>query len=897
MRAKKLTTVEEDGVLMVLKGGKHVTSSVAAGPQLKASAETSFHNWSRPNCRIRGSADSLNNENGSHALGDGRSKSHQKEGKVLCGNSSFLSRFIEFRINDSKLCVKVAPGTENGNEGPGSTEESEIPVLAHSACNKTHVDTKSSSRGADALDTQIVSPYQLDENATKIPDTLSRPGDEKEGKDVKVEEKKSSSEQFDVNPDTDRVIGGLQRTVLSDISAVRTVEDLRTRIEGQAQNATSGKEICKNGNSGVKTYRDESPVTKSASEAKQDGGKVDSRRTGASTKDSPPRKASFRLRGSSSNGRLSSSHVSSAAARRSSNLNKALLTDARVPNLSSSKVAALASKFNAIIHENEGERSGEIIQNNTKKKLLTSHLTTGFTANTTKKPPSAEKLFVSRRSSSNSKRESSLSNPGCNANIASLGTALKKHSSVKRPLVETESSHKSYCNGITKDCKRRNNMAYRPSAAGTKSGSVKAAIQIFEKNAAVFPSTKSSVGDSEQKRKVAVKNSSGESKQPPESAEAKREPKYHRVIFKQDSTLVRVNLDCEDVCNEGKNSEQGDGNVNTHCQRATPRLLPSTCGEESEKVCVKSNKDLKSYRVQGRSNQDVTVKDGSGQNKTELNKTKTKPVVPLKNVTKEQIQTSVPFSKNNTNDSNYVQVMCKGACKLGSVCGTTGNAGTAEKALVRQDKLVGPQNSTAVSESSMKKPHTTQETKNSQQGDKESVIPNKSFLWGASVPGANQSTSAPGTNQSTSAPGTNQSTTAPGTNQSTSVPGTNQPTLVPGTNQPMSVPATNQSTSVSVTNQSTSVPGANQLTSVPALVTKDYESPKPDNCANVTSDSTDDVYDDVYPPSAVCSTGTSSNHPYAVVQPQDDDVYDDVGPPITEERQRARSPAFVVSTR
>ena len=44
-----------------------------------------------------------------------------------------------------------------------------------------------------------------------------------------------------------------------------------------------------------------------------------------------------------------------------------------------------------------------------KRKLLISQFTTGLTTNTSKRPPSAEKLFVSRRNSSNSKRDSSFS--------------------------------------------------------------------------------------------------------------------------------------------------------------------------------------------------------------------------------------------------------------------------------------------------------------------------------------------------------------------------------------------------------------------------------------------------------------------------------------------------------
>jgi len=51
------------------------------------------------------------------------------------------------------------------------------------------------------------------------------------------------------------------------------------------------------------------------------------------------------------------------------------------------KVAALTSKFNAIIHENKGHRSGKIISNDPKKKLMVSQLATGLATNTSKRPP------------------------------------------------------------------------------------------------------------------------------------------------------------------------------------------------------------------------------------------------------------------------------------------------------------------------------------------------------------------------------------------------------------------------------------------------------------------------------------------------------------------------------
>jgi hypothetical protein len=430
-------------------------------------------------------------------------------------------------------------------------------------------------------------------------------------------------------------------------------------------------------------------------------------------------------------------------------------------------------------------------------------------------------------------------------------------------------------------------MAYRPSAAGNKSVNVKAAIQIFEKNATVTPSTKTNLVVSEDRRKFAMNCSMGESKQPLESAEAKKEPKYERVIFKRDATLVRVTLECEEVCNEDKTSQKADGEVNSQCHQATAKFLPNICEEENENFCVKIDKDLKSYGVQAKSGKNLTVvavKQGSVRSETENNQTKTKPTVPIKKVTKELIHTNVPFSKIKNNDSKCV----KETCKPESICDTARNACMTENTLVRQDNLPCPQNSSAMLESSVKRLHATQESENLQKGDKESVVPNRSFLWGASVPG---------TNQYTSVPATNQSPLIAISNQTTSVPNIDQLTSVPSTNQSTSNAISNQTTSVPNTDQLTSVPGTNQPTSVPLVVTKNYESVQGDNFAKVTISSTDDFYDDVYPPSAVCSSGTSSKHLYSVVQPQDDDVYDDVGPPTNEEKQCAGSTAFVAAVR
>ena len=76
-------TVEEDGVLMVLKGEKHIAGSVASDPESKASTETSFHTWAHPDCRMYGSTDSLNSEHGCRNLNDRHSKLYKKRKRYL----------------------------------------------------------------------------------------------------------------------------------------------------------------------------------------------------------------------------------------------------------------------------------------------------------------------------------------------------------------------------------------------------------------------------------------------------------------------------------------------------------------------------------------------------------------------------------------------------------------------------------------------------------------------------------------------------------------------------------------------------------------------------------------------------------------------------------------------
>lgn len=807
--------------MMVLKGAKHISSSISTDAQLKASAQTSLHNWGSLDSRTGVSADSVNSAARNHTLDNKHSNSHQQERKVICGKSNFLSRFIEFRIND-KLCKKMTSGSENGNEESGGVGIGNVSVLVDGSVSESHAAIELFADGIDSTESEI-SPNQLDNDSMEIKGKLSGSNMTKVDNGSMVQSEDFSLKQFEVNTDRNTVIGDPVTNVHYKIPAIRRVEELRIRIEGNVENRNYGKER-KNVHSKVKNCRNEGPVKKIATEAQEDGPKLEIKRSGSNTKESP-RKVSFKVRSSSNNGRLSSSCMSSSGSRRSSTLNKGLLADARAPNLSS-KVAALASKFNAIILENKEQRSVEIIQNDSKKKLLViPQLGAGSITTASKKQPQTEKMAVSRRNSSNSKRESSLSNHGNNAKGASLGVALRKHSSTRQPVLETDSSQKPSTNSNTKDCKRRTNVPYRPSAVGSKSGSVKAAIQIFEKNATASPSAENSAVVSGGKKIIMRDCSVSASKQPPESADARKEPKYPRVIFKRDTTLVRVSLDCEDVCNGGRTPKEVEDSISTqtnHCQTSASELPLGNCEEGKENVCVKHN-------IQGKSDQNVTVvtvKGSSGQNEKEQKQTKSKPAVPVKKVTGEEIRKSVPFSKKSSKDSSYAKVKSSSE----NIYRTVSNVLVVKNTFARYDKLAFPQRTPALSESSINKISTTHETENSQQRDRELMAPNRSFLWGASPPGTSARTQD------------------------------DQSTLV-------TVPET-----------------------------KDCGSGNPEGSVHETNDSTDYIYDDVYPPSAV-SNETSSIHPYSMVDPQDDDVYDDVGPPVTEEKESPRIPQVTVSVR
>jgi hypothetical protein len=96
----------------------------------------------------------------------------------------------------------------------------------------------SSSRGADELDKDVVSHYQFDKNSVELGKTVSRPD-----RDVQLEDENSSSGHFDVNPDRGRATGDLPSHVLSEISAVRRVQELKIHNEVKPEDANSMKEV------------------------------------------------------------------------------------------------------------------------------------------------------------------------------------------------------------------------------------------------------------------------------------------------------------------------------------------------------------------------------------------------------------------------------------------------------------------------------------------------------------------------------------------------------------------------------------------------------------------------------------------------------------------------------
>ncbi|KDR20998.1 hypothetical protein L798_04510 [Zootermopsis nevadensis] len=726
MRAKKLATEDGDEILMVLKGAKHITSSVSTDAQFMALTATSPHNWPAVDCSIGVSANSFNSDK-SLALDKEHSKSCQEEEQSICGNSSFLRRFIEFRINDSDLSLKMTSGNEKSSVESSGAGKREMKILFTSPGSEDQPSIESSADGANSVASKKPLPDYSDNTSTYPTDMLSRSAIHKERNDSGLQNEEFPPKQSEGNTGRNQVTGDIIRHVFPKIPTIRRVDELRIRIEGNLETTDSTKKVCTIGNSVINNYADEKYSIKSAPEVKEHRSKVEVRRSNSNTRENPPRKVSFKVRSSSNNGRLSSSYISSATSRRSSALSKGSLTDSKIP----SKVAVLASKFNAIIHENKEEKSVEIIQNDSR---MLPQFPAGSITPSNKKQPQTERAFVSRRNSSNSKREGCLSSTGGNTKSVFLGVALRKHSSTKQPLLEPDNSQKSSNSSITKDCKRRSNMSCRSSAVGTKSGSVKAAIQIFEKNATTTrPAKINAVALGGNRRNVGNSVTCG-LKQSLESSEAKKEPKYPRVIFKRDATLVRVTLDCEDVCNEDQTTKQVEDSCNTRtndCQKSATKLSRGSC-EDEEKVCVK-NDYVEGFNARCKSDKNVTVVGvggGSGHDEMKKKEEKIKPVVPVKNVTKKQIYKSVPFFKSDTNDFKYAKV----TCKQDSIYRTTSNGSVTENTCVHYDKLAFPHKAPTGSEYSINKIASTLERENFQETDRELMTPNRSFLWGVSPP-------------------------------------------------------------------------------------------------------------------------------------------------------------------
>jgi hypothetical protein len=74
----------------------------------------------------------------------------------------------------------------------------------------------------------------------KLAETVSR-----QENDVQVEDENCSSEHFEVNTDKVRVTGDLPSNVLSEISVVRRVQELKIHNEIYPEDANSMKEVYK----------------------------------------------------------------------------------------------------------------------------------------------------------------------------------------------------------------------------------------------------------------------------------------------------------------------------------------------------------------------------------------------------------------------------------------------------------------------------------------------------------------------------------------------------------------------------------------------------------------------------------------------------------------------------
>ncbi|PSN52299.1 hypothetical protein C0J52_08549 [Blattella germanica] len=529
-----------------------------------------------------------------------------KTENLIYGNPSFLSRFIELN-NDNKLPCGM------------TGEIPEAPVDSGEQCKITAAN--------------------VDQGDSSTADKLSRTDKEKNAV-------LSKSDQ------------SLKQNGSKVPPSIRRVEEIRRRIESGVVSPKPAKDSIKNGVPRVKKI--ETSKSKFGQETKEDNNKPELRR--GTSRDSPPRRVSFKVRSG-----INSSRSSSSSSRRSTN-GKAFV-DVKATNLSSSKVAALASKFNAII-EKDGKKA-----ETTKMEPKPPTKTVSTTLKTVDKTP------VSRRTS-NSKKEN-----GTNSSKMTPSTVASKRV-VKQPLSEEAESSKF---PSAKDNRRKVNLGYRPSVVGTKSGNVKAAIQIFEKNSLAVPSS-------------AKINPPKDSGKPEQSSTAKKEPKYPRVIFKREATLVRVTLECEDVCNE-------DAASKSTTKHESIKAEAISYNNETE---AKTDKELRVEQKNARNSASEfsDVHQSASVQQKEIKTVKAKPPLPAKTVIKGEPE------KSSTDDNNYVKVMCKSDSAYESISKESDQHKT---------------------ESFTNKVYEI--TNFAQQKDSSPITPNKSFLWGVSPPSSKPRTS------------------------------------------------------------------------------------------------------------------------------------------------------------
>ena len=678
-----MMTKGEDGVVKVLKEAQNVSSD----SHTKSSAREPLHKWENIDGENSVPSKNMCSENKQHSLDDNSSKNNQKE-HLIYGNPSFLSRFIEYRSEDKVPCnIK---DSQKENEVNTNIESSTKLVAFQS----TTVVKQTDEVQSDMTDTSLHD--HVNNSGTELmKDTLSEMAIDKKEKGVGD----TSSKQYVKSSVKSHSNDSTAKKVQVKVPSIRRVEEIRRRIEGNVDNSKTSKE-SKSPVPKLKNNRADSK-SKSTLDSKEDANKVEIRRNNSNTKDSPPRKVSFKVRSSINNGRISSISSSS---RRSSGLKTAHM-DSKSSNFSSSKVAALASKFNAIIYENkDGKLTGTLSTDSKRKSISTPQLSVDLPKNVTasshnsrvgwmnslKKPIPTEKTFISRRLSNSQKKEN-----------GAIGTEP-----VSKPALYPKLGR-----------------------SVTKSGNVKAAIQIFEKNSTTStPSVKNTPNPSKDDEKSLEISKSELSEPQPDVPEVKREPNYPRVIFKRDSTLVRVTLECEDVLDSSKDCDKEDegSTIIQQPQHEDLQRVTEISFQNDKEIDVKErNMKNDSSMSESGYTKDVTVDRVSEQNEVKR-PPKVKPAVPAKNLLKSQLNKSLLDLNNSMDDNNYIKVKCK-----------------SEKASESSDTKCLPENEVQNDTNSVPEKRMVDsecysnkiyELGHVQPAESPSVAPNKSFLWGISPP-------------------------------------------------------------------------------------------------------------------------------------------------------------------